>query len=163
MRKIIDAIFITAAEICLDFIEPWSFPRYKGTTNIMSFPVKELRRLLNCYKTETQRKSLRRLKQNGLVEFINKNNVQYIRLTKKGLKRYKELALEKMVIKKPKKWNGRWRIIIFDIPNNKTRMRNVLREKLKFLGFYALQESVYIHPFASVSYTHLTLPTIYSV
>jgi len=52
-----------------------------------------------------------------------------------------------MEIKNPKKWDGIWRIVIFDIQENEKTARNALRLKLKELGFYQLQKSVFIHPY----------------
>ncbi|KKW28521.1 MAG: PaaX domain protein [Parcubacteria group bacterium GW2011_GWA2_52_8] len=46
-----------------------------------------------------------------------------------------------------KKWDHRWRVIVFDIPENLKKWREYLRKELKDLGFLPLQESVYITPF----------------
>ena len=45
------------------------------------------------------------------------------------------------------KKDGRWRIAIFDIPQNKDRVRHVLRAKLAEFNFYKLQKSVYVSPY----------------
>ncbi|MBI4008672.1 transcriptional regulator PaaX, partial [Candidatus Roizmanbacteria bacterium] len=42
------------------------------------------------------------------------------------------------------KWDGKWRIVIFDIPEVNKRIRQVLRETLKVLEFWPLQKSVWI-------------------
>ena len=52
-----------------------------------------------------------------------------------------------MKIEKPKIWDGKWRIVIFDIPKHKKRARDALREKLKELGFYPFQKSVWVFPY----------------
>jgi len=52
-----------------------------------------------------------------------------------------------MEIKKPEKWDKKWRIILFDIPDKKRKERNALRHHLKKIGFYKYQESVFVHPF----------------
>jgi len=46
-----------------------------------------------------------------------------------------------------KKWDGKWRIVVFDIPEKKKGVRNALRRKLKELGFYELQKSVFVFPY----------------
>lgn len=46
-----------------------------------------------------------------------------------------------------KKWDGKWRIVVFDIPEKKKELRNFFRAKLKELGFRFLQESVWISPY----------------
>jgi len=44
-------------------------------------------------------------------------------------------------------WDKKWRVIIFDIPEKLRKGRDALREKLKKLGFYELQKSVFIFPY----------------
>ena len=46
-----------------------------------------------------------------------------------------------------KKRDGIWKIIIFDIPETKRQVRNVLRSKLTSLGFKKWQNSIWISPF----------------
>jgi len=46
-----------------------------------------------------------------------------------------------------KDWDGRWRIVVFDIPEKMRRSRDVLRDKLERLGFYELQKSVFVFPY----------------
>lgn len=65
------------------------------------------------------------------------------KLTKEGWKRLKGVLPE---YKKPSKWDGKWYIITFDIPESCRTKRNAFREKLKELGFGKLQASVYISP-----------------
>lgn len=93
--------------------------------------------------------SLRRLKNNQLVIIREKSDGKFIvELTEKGRKKVEEIQFENMEIKKTKIWDGKWRIIIFDIPEKqKKRARNALREKLQKLGFYQLQKSVWVCPY----------------
>lgn len=49
---------------------------------------------------------------------------------------------------KLKKWDKRWRIIIFDIPKQLHSRRSYFQKKIKSFGFYALQKSVYVFPYA---------------
>ena len=55
--------------------------------------------------------------------------------------------MDDIKIKKPKKWDKQWRIVIFDIPEKFKGAREALREKLKELGFVELQKSVFAYPF----------------
>jgi len=57
------------------------------------------------------------------------------------------LQIDSLEIKKPKKWDGKWRIVVFDIIEMKKIHREAFRGKLKELGFRPLQKSVWIHPF----------------
>ena len=58
------------------------------------------------------------LRKKGLVHFEIRNQQIYISLTKEGVKRAGMFQIDKLKVKKPKKWDGFWRILIFDIPNN---------------------------------------------
>lgn len=46
-----------------------------------------------------------------------------------------------------KKRDGIWKIVIFDIPEVKRQVRNVLRSKLASLGFKKWQNSIWISPY----------------
>jgi len=87
------------------------------------------------------------LKRKGYLIVEKKNHRIYIRLTEKGKKKAKKFQIDDLKIKKQKKWDGKWRIVIFDIPQITRLTRDALRGKLKELGFYRLQQSVWICPF----------------
>ena len=55
--------------------------------------------------------------------------------------------LDTMVIKKPKEWDGLWRVVMFDIPEHKKKGRDALAGRLKALGLITLQKSVFVHPY----------------
>ncbi|HEY4518209.1 MAG TPA: hypothetical protein VJG48_01130 [Candidatus Paceibacterota bacterium] len=48
---------------------------------------------------------------------------------------------------KPKRWDGKWRIIIFDIWEKRRRMRDLLREEIRTYGFVKVQNSVWAYPY----------------
>lgn len=54
---------------------------------------------------------------------------------------------DKLAIKKPAVWDGRWHIVFYDIPERKRRARDALRDKLKEMGFLEWQKSVFVHPY----------------
>jgi DNA-binding transcriptional regulator PaaX len=87
------------------------------------------------------------LKRQGLIEIQRRNHQIYIGLTEKGKEKAGWLQIDALKIKKPKKWDGKWRIVIFDISQLKKLYREAFRGKLKELGFYPLQKSVWVHPF----------------
>jgi len=101
---------------------------------------------LKNFKHDANR-SLSKLLSTGLVVFIEKNNKRYLQLTEKG--KLKLLRLEKYNFKfqKPKKWDKKWRIVIFDIPEKKKVKRNNLRITLRQIGFVKLQHSVWVYPY----------------
>ena len=77
----------------------------------------------------------------------NKEGLVEVVLTKDGEKKALRFKLDDIKIKKPKKWDKQWRIVIFDIPEKFKRAREALREKLKNIGFVELQKSVFANPF----------------
>lgn len=68
-------------------------------------------------------------------------------LTEKGKERALTYKLDKMIIPKPDRWDGKWRLVIFDVPESEKRVRDALRRQLKQLDFCELQKSVFVHPF----------------
>ena len=56
-------------------------------------------------------------------------------------------ALLKYHHNKSTRWDKKWRIVIFDIPQELHKNRNYFRNKLKYLGFYMLQKSVFVIPY----------------
>ncbi len=49
--------------------------------------------------------------------------------------------------KKEKKWQGKWFLVIFDVPEIQRNKRNYLRSFLHYVGFYQYQQSVYVFPY----------------
>jgi len=92
---------------------------------------------------------IREFKSERLISWNeNKDGTIVVILTKKGKKKALRFHINKMKIKKPTKWDGKWRMVFFDIPEKNRRSRDALRSKLKNLGFYELQKSVFIYPFS---------------
>ena len=56
-------------------------------------------------------------------------------------------AGDKMIIKTPKQWDKKWRIVMFDIPERLKRLRNSLRWHFREIGLIELQKSVFVHPY----------------
>lgn len=86
------------------------------------------------------------LKRKGYLDIQKRNRQIYISLTREGRKMAGKYSIDDLEIRKPKKWDGKYRILIFDIPNNFRIKRDALRGKLKELGFYRLQQSVWVCP-----------------
>lgn len=85
--------------------------------------------------------TLFRMEKEGYLETVEELGEKRYRATLKG--KAKILRF----LKKDKTWDGKWRIVIFDIPETKKKMRNYFREKLIELGYRILQESVWICPY----------------
>lgn len=87
------------------------------------------------------------LKRQGLINIQRNNHQIYISLTKEGKKKAGWLQIDSLKITKPKKWDGKWRLVMFDIAQLKKSYRDAFRGKLKELGFRPFQKSVWIHAF----------------
>ena len=93
------------------------------------------------------------LAQKVIQQKINRLKRQgYLRKTEKGWELTPKGRIEiiKIILWKKlnnKKWDGKWRVIIFDIPEMSRRDRDFLRRELKWIGFIELQKSVWIFPF----------------
>ncbi len=81
---------------------------------------------------------LRRLRERGLIDFVGSTALIF-KLTDSG----KDKALWVKMTELEEKWDGKWRIIIWDIPEKRREVRNLLRGKLKKLGFRQFQKSVW--------------------
>ena len=87
------------------------------------------------------------LKRKGLIEIKKKNNRFSMSLTEEGEIEADKYQINEMHIKKQRKWDKKWRIIIFDIPEKRRIKRDLFRSKLKEMGFVQFQKSVWAYPF----------------
>ncbi|MFC1757116.1 hypothetical protein ACFLZC_03105 [Patescibacteria group bacterium] len=78
---------------------------------------------------------------------ISDDGVVVLKLNKKGKKKVLKYELFNMEIPKMIKWDGKWRIVLFDIPEKDKKDRDALRYHLKKLRFFEYQKSVFAHPF----------------
>lgn len=83
--------------------------------------------------------AFKRLREMGLIDFVDDQQLIY-RLTDKGL----DKALWTKLILDKEKWDGKWRLVIFDIPEKRRTVREVLRARLKELGFKRWQQSLWV-------------------
>lgn len=105
---------------------------------------------IDCAKDEISEK-IKYLKQMGYIKTFSEKKEKYIEITRKGFKRINQIKTSDVVIKRPEKWDGKWRLVIFDIPRKYNSNRDCLRKKLLSLGFVKVQESVYVYPFECTS------------
>ncbi len=68
-------------------------------------------------------------------------------LSERGKEKAVSFNIETMQIKKPKVWDKKWRVVLFDIPEKNKPAREALRKTLKRLGFYEFQKSVFTYPY----------------
>ena len=68
-------------------------------------------------------------------------------VTLKGAKTISEAKIWELTIPTPKVWDGKWHLVLFDIPNDKRKRRDIFRARLKELGLILYQNSVWIYPY----------------
>jgi len=68
------------------------------------------------------------------------------RLTRKGIRRVQDYKFQAIRVS-DEKWDRKWRLVIFDIPENMKKKRSALRWKLRSLNFYMIQQSVHVLPY----------------
>ena len=93
------------------------------------------------------RSALGRLFKNDLIRFEMSDGKRYLKLTNKGHTKLAMLELEHLEQKKPPRWDGKWRILIFDIKEVQRYQRDRMRAGLVDLGFTKLQNSVWVYPY----------------
>lgn len=99
------------------------------------------------YETVQLSQALYRLKKRKAVAIKEVNGKTVIRLTERGKRRKLEYDIEYLKVPKQIKWDGKWRMAMFDIPEDKKVARETLRRKLVQLGFAQFQKSVWVYPY----------------
>jgi len=93
-------------------------------------------------------RSLHHLNKRGLVKLTYLKDGKFrVELTKQGKTVVKKLDIEALTIPKPAIWDKKWRVVIFDVPNWKSKNRNAFTDRLKGLGFVMIQKSVWAYPY----------------
>ncbi|HEY4522650.1 MAG TPA: CRISPR-associated endonuclease Cas2 [Candidatus Paceibacterota bacterium] len=92
---------------------------------------------------ETIRRSYRRLIHTGHLEFDGR----YLRLTTKGERELRMYEIRGYKLPKPRKWDKKWRVLVFDIPERRKVLREKVRRTLQHIGFERLQDSVWAYPY----------------
>lgn len=92
-------------------------------------------------------KKIHYLKQKGLIRKVCEGKSDYIELTEKGVERLDKLETWDIKVVRPKKWDKRWRIVIYDIKEKDRTTRNAIRKILYKIGFLQIQKSVFVYPF----------------
>jgi DNA-binding transcriptional regulator PaaX len=88
------------------------------------------------------------LKRKGLISFRSSKKGILVALTGKGRERLVKLQAVPMKIAIPAKWDGKWWLVASDVPTISHRPGSeLLRKKLKHLGFYPFQRSLWLYPY----------------
>ena len=88
----------------------------------------------------------RKLQSLERYSYVTHVDSEYI-LTHKGKKTLNENKIWSLAIPTPKVWDGKWRMVLFDIPVDKRKRRDAFRLRLKELGLTLYQNSVWAYPY----------------
>ena len=86
---------------------------------------------------------------NRLIDagMLSRNSEGFLSLTEKGKKHLRKLELLDYQLEKPRHWDRKWRMLVFDIPEYRKVLRNKVRATLISIGFVHLQHSVWVYPY----------------
>ena len=137
-RNIAETIFNTIAEIitATEII----FSRESLSRKLSQLEMK------GCFDNRCLNRSLKRFETQGMLRRIKDKGKEHFKLTPAGLKKLSAFRLDRNFKAISRNWDGFWRLVIFDIPEDQKTIREGLRNRLKFYGFYPLQKSVFVYP-----------------
>lgn len=90
---------------------------------------------------------IKRLEKQKMIEILEQENGFLVKVTEKGKRKMLKYDLDNLSLNK-NKWDRKWRIITYDVNENKKEARREFRSLLKKLQFLQLQKSVYLTPFS---------------
>ncbi|MBI2639505.1 MAG: CRISPR-associated endonuclease Cas2 [Candidatus Sungbacteria bacterium] len=105
-------------------------------------------RLRREYGQWQLQRGIERLRKRRYVEYEQRGNETYIVITESGRKKLRKFEFDALRLpEKPRRWDKKWRVVIFDIPENKKKERRIFSDRLKDLGLFGLQKSVFAYPY----------------
>ena len=132
LRKLILKSIATAGLLNMAILVP----------NVVGAMIK-LGMLPNRRQKEFVESSRKRLMRQGLIAYKD----GMLRLTQTGERALRVLELREYGTYKPLRWDGKWRVLIFDIPEHRKGTREKIRRTLIAIGFERLQDSVWVYPY----------------
>ncbi len=83
----------------------------------------------------------------GMIELKGGAKGKYVQLSEKGKRQLEGLLLRSPEERKKRHWDKRWRVVIYDIREQRKGIRSRLRRTIEAYGFYKLQHSVWVYPY----------------
>ncbi|TSC55284.1 MAG: phenylacetic acid degradation operon negative regulatory protein [Parcubacteria group bacterium Greene0416_79] len=116
------------------------------TTEALAGSIYKMYKLIDRNERRRKYRSVLAARDRMMAHGFLKRAGKYLELTEKGERTLREWERREYKIPCPKHWDGKWRILIFDIPETRKKLREKLRLTLRAIGFYRLQDSVWIYP-----------------
>jgi DNA-binding transcriptional regulator PaaX len=101
---------------------------------------------LNSVSRHRFNQTIKRSLHNKLIEIQEKDGKIFYKLTAVGYRKVNLSKLRELKISRDK-WDGFWRVVVFDVPEEYRQGRDAIRKMLQHFGFYSLQKSVFVFPF----------------
>ena len=95
------------------------------------------------------KRALKTLEKKEILYLEEKDNKVFVHIKDKKNVLVQKYSLKALLDfkKKSKKWEGKWFLVIFDVPEKQKNKRDYMRRFLVDLGFYPYQKSVYLFPY----------------
>ena len=97
------------------------------------------------HNEQSVRVAVSRMMKQGWLESEKVGNKSYYFLTKRGKLRMEEAA-NRIFKLMPNEWDGKWRILMYTIPEEKRQIRDELRKELLWSGFGSFSNGCWISP-----------------
>lgn len=91
--------------------------------------------------------ALLRLERRGLIHITDDDGKRRVRLTQQGEELIHGLYAGSYIIPMPVRWDGKWRLVMFDVPEKRKKVRDTLRMLLRSASFIHFQDSAWIQPY----------------
>jgi len=92
-------------------------------------------------------RSLKTLKESGLIEEIETDRSSFLRITPSGRNKLRNIKLNTPTSLISTSWDGFWRMVILDLPESRKSERDSVRYILKKAGFVCMKNSIWVSPY----------------
>ncbi|HET7522214.1 MAG TPA: phenylacetic acid degradation operon negative regulatory protein PaaX [Bacillales bacterium] len=97
------------------------------------------------HNEQSVRAAISRMSKQGWVQSRREGNKSHYCLTDRGVKRINEAA-GRIFKLQPESWDGKWRMLMYTIPEEKRNLRDELRKEIVWSGFGMLSNGFWISP-----------------
>lgn len=129
-------------KLTVAFIAPNAVKMFRPET----FPEEKYNYWSKYYPSSINR-HVYRLWRRGLVDIKDTSEGKTVTISDMGQKEILKFDIYNMEIPEQKHWDHRWRLVMFDISSDHVKKGREFRWKLKNMGFFQMQKSVYIYPY----------------
>jgi len=128
-----------------EILEPPTLLKVRGFRNIVPLGDDYWKKIEEKKRRKQFSQFINYLKRRGYIEIANLKQKEGVLLTRKG--KEKALMTKFKLTKKKKRKDGKWIMVMYDIPEYKRQMRDLLRGMLLNLGFQEFQKSIWVSPY----------------